>query len=263
MTTDPAHDPQERRLENERQVMLYDPSLAGNFDARWFDGDHWRVAAALRGSAPGRGSTVFFAADGREYALRHYRRGGLAARVSADRYLDTGEHRSRPIAEFRITQQLQRLGLPVAAVVAARYQPQGLTYRGDLITLRLHDVQTLAALLRAAARGEPMPALDWARVGGTIARFHGAGLDHADLNAHNLLRDAQGGWHLIDFDRARFRRPGLWCDANLVRLRRSLLKVCDSADCDSPRREFDERAWSQLLAGYREERQRLPAATTG
>ncbi|MBU6377922.1 MAG: 3-deoxy-D-manno-octulosonic acid kinase [Gammaproteobacteria bacterium] len=257
MTADPAHDPQERRLENERQVMLYDPSLAGNFDARWFDGDHWRAAAALRGSAPGRGSTVFFAADGREYALRHYRRGGLAARICADRYLDTGADRSRPIAEFRITQQLQRLGLPVAAVVAARYQPQGRAYRGDLITLRLNHVETLAALLLAAAGGGPTIAPDWARLGGTIARFHGAGLDHADLNAHNLLRDAQGGWHVIDFDRARFRRPGLWCDANLVRLRRSLLKVCDST-----RRDFDERGWSQLLAGYREARQRLPAATT-
>jgi hypothetical protein len=44
------------------------------------------------------------------------------------------------------------------------------------------------------------------------------------------------------------RERGLWCDANLVRLRRSILKVGDSL----PQRQFDERDWSHLLAGYRD-----------
>ena len=81
-------------------------------------------------------------------------------------------------------------------------------------------------------------------IGATIARFHAVGLHHADLNAHNLLRDASGTWYLIDFDRARFRNPGLWCDDSLVRLRRSLLKVCDATGVI-----FDETWWHALLQG--------------
>ena len=121
MVDDRSRDPPEHRLESGRCVMLYDPSLAGNFDEHWFDPEHWRAAGALRGSASGRGSTYFFEASGHEYALRHYRRGGLVARLLADRYLDRGEERSRPFREFRVIQRLQHLGLPVAPAVAARH----------------------------------------------------------------------------------------------------------------------------------------------
>jgi len=249
MKNDLARDPPESRLEAERCVMLYDPSLAGNFDARWFDADYWMSAGALRGSAPGRGSTYFFEREGRSYALRHYRRGGLAARVSADRYINRGAERSRPLQEFRVTRRLQQLGLPVARAVAARYAPSGFCYRGDLITLCIEGAVTLATLLGSrepnlAARDV---AIDWSAIGATLGRFHAVGLHHADLNAHNLLRDAAGVWHLIDFDRARFREPGIWCDDSLVRLRRSLLKICDAGGMI-----FDEAWWHALLQGVRD-----------
>ena len=254
MIEDPARDTQEGRLESGRAVMLYDPSLAGNFDASWFDPEYWRHRDALRGVATGRGNTYFFESGLHQYALRHYRRGGLIARLATDRYLDVGADRSRPVREFRLTRRLRQLGLPVAAAVAARYAPAGLAYRGDLVTLRLADVQTLAVRLAIDASSLHD---DWRRVGRVIARFHDAGVDHADLNAHNLLVDAHGEWYLIDFDRARFRAPGLWCDANLVRLRRSLLKVCDAARID-----FDEGSWHELLAGYREGRSKQTGETT-
>lgn len=245
MNDDRAHEPLEDRIQVGRCVMLYDPSLAGNFDARWFDPAHWRAAAALRGEAPGRGSTLFFETGGHAYALRHYRRGGLVAAVMGDRYLDLGERRSRPFQEFRITQQLQRLGLPVAPVVAAHHESSGLTCRGDLITRRLEGVRTLAECLQTRTDSSATE-IDWAGVGALVARFHGVGLDHADLNAHNLLVDRAGRWSLIDFDRAQFRKPGLWRDANLVRLRRSILKICDGLGVT-----FDERVWHTLLEHYR------------
>jgi len=249
MKNDLARDPPESRLEAERCVMLYDPSLAGNFDERWFDLEHWAARGAVRGSATGRGSTHFFDCDGRAYALRHYRRGGLIARFSTDVYLDTGSERSRPLQEFRVNRRLQTLGLPVAPVVAARYSPRGLGYRGDLITLRIEGAVTLAMLLGNTAlerAGSDGAAIDWAAIGATIARFHAVGLHHADLNAHNLLRDPSGRWHLIDFDRARFRAPGFWSDDTLVRLRRSMLKIHDAKGLS-----FDESWWHVLLDGYR------------
>lgn len=242
MSDDRSRDPPESRLESASSVMLYDPSLAGNFDERWFEAAHWQRLGALRGSARGRGNTHFFDSDERSYALRHYRRGGLVARLLGDRYLDTGAERSRPLREFRVTQRLQRFGLPVAPVVAARHRAAGLFSSGDLITLRLEGVRTLAECLRDA-----MQTIDWTAIGATIARFHAVGLCHADLNAHNLLVDRQGRWSLIDFDRARFRERGLWQDANLVRLRRSLLKLNDQAGLT-----LDENLWHALLLGYRD-----------
>lgn len=236
-----THEPLEHKIQDGRCRMLYDPSLVGNFDPRWFDPEYLRQVDMLRGEARGRGNTYFFDVTGASYALRHYRRGGLAAAVMQDRYLDLGEARSRPFREFRVTQRLQRLGLPVAPVVAARYAPSGLLSRGDLITQRLPGVSTLAETLERSP-----DAIDWLRVGETLARFHCVGLHHADLNAHNLLLNGQGQWFLIDFDRASFREPGLWRDANLVRLRRSILKVCDSLN-----RDFEESCWMSMLEGYR------------
>jgi hypothetical protein len=92
-----------------------------------------------------------------------------------------------------------------------------------------------------------VPVNDWLEIGRTIARFHLKGVFHADLNAHNLLLDGSRRVWLIDFDRGDLREPGLWCDANLARLRRSILKVCDAL----PAGRFNETLWTALLAGYR------------
>jgi hypothetical protein len=54
--------------------------------------------------------------------------------------------------------------------------------------------------------------------------------------------------YLIDFDRGHLRKPGLWCDANLVRLRRSLEKVTYALAAE----RFTEADWHGLLDGYRD-----------
>ncbi len=225
-------------------VMLYDASRVGNLRVDWFDPGYWRKRGSVTGEAPGRGATLFFADGGREYALRHYRRGGLAARLSADRYLWRGEFATRPFAEWHLTYHLAHAGLPVAPPVAARYTRLGLTYRGDLITERLAGTLSLAAAL---AQGG-VPILTWVEIGRCLRRFHDLGVCHADLNAHNILLGAEGAVHVIDFDRATLRRPGLWRDSNLVRLRRSLDKVTD----ELPPGRASEADWHSLLAGYRE-----------
>ena len=65
----------------------------------------------------------------------------------------------------------------------------------------------------------------WEATGRLLARFHRAGLDHADLNANNILLDARQGW-LIDFDKGSIRIPATaWRERNLARLQRSLVKL--------------------------------------
>ena len=232
------------RVENGSAVMLYDPFLAGNLTPAWFEPRHWQKQGAVSGAARGRGATLFFRVDGGEYALRHCRRGGLVARLLGDRYLCLGEHAARPVREFLLTHFLWRLGLPVAPPVAVRLVRNGLIGRGDLVTRRIDSARTLAMRLVAG----DLEVRDWLAVGRTIAQFHAAGVRHADLNAHNVLFDAEGTVYLIDFDRGAVQARGLWCDANLVRLRRSILKICDALS--TPR--LNETLWAALLAGYRD-----------
>ena len=232
------------RIEAGDAVMLYDPSHGSNLSQgatlQWFEPVYWQS----------RGSTLFIETNGIAWALRHYHRGGLLARWLGDRYFDRGESTSRPIEEFHLTRRLRHLGLPVPAVVAARYVRSGRFYRGDLITERIADVRTLAMRITALDLHDE----DWYSIGQLVARFHRVGLDHADLTAHNILHGADGRWWMIDFDRGRIRKRGLWCDANLVRLRRSILKVGDSL----PERPFDERDWAHLLSGYRDTLSAIP-----
>jgi 3-deoxy-D-manno-octulosonic acid kinase len=224
-------------------AMLYDTSRASNLTPAWFDPEHWLSRGELEGVAHGRGAAHLIHTSGQRYVLRHYRRGGLIAHLSIDRYLWRGEWQTRPYAEWQLMYHLARAGLPVPAPIAARYRRTGLTYSGDLITERLVDSEPLSARLAQAV----VPILIWIAIGRCIRRFHDCGVCHADLNAHNVLLGEGESVHLIDFDRGRLRKPGLWCDANLVRLRRSLEKVTYGL----PAERFTEADWHGLLDGYR------------
>jgi 3-deoxy-D-manno-octulosonic acid kinase len=223
-------------------AMLYDPSRVSNAEPSLFDDSSW-IGNSLSGRAPrGRGATVFIEHAGHSWVLRHYRRGGFIARLTADRYLWTGEDRTRAFREWRLLHELHAAGLPVPAPVAARYCRRALTYTADLITERIDDAQPLSMRLA----GGVLPAALWSAVGRCIRRFHDAGVCHADLNAHNILIDAGPRVFLIDFDRGRRRPPGAWQEANLARLRRSLEKITR----DELRGKFSALDWEALRRGY-------------
>ena len=67
----------------------------------------------------------------------------------------------------------------------------------------------------------------WAAIGRCLRRFHDAGVQHADLNAHNIMLGEQGEVWVLDFDRGRLRHPGAWRERVLDRLARSLAKISD------------------------------------
>jgi len=227
-----------------RGAMLYDSSRVSNLTAAWFDPNHWDAKGAVEGRAQGRGAALYINANGKRLVLRHYRRGGLIARFSGDRYVWRDEDRTRPFAEWQLTYRLHRAGLPVPAPIAARYERTGRTYKGDILTERLATVGSLTECLRTGA----LSILTWIGIGRCIRRFHDLGVCHGDLNANNILLSEEAKVYLIDFDRCQLRRAGLWRDANLARLRRSLEKVTYSMPAD----RFAESDWHGLLDGYRE-----------
>ena len=100
--------------------MLYDTLRTSNFSADFFEPEYWRRHDAIEGSARGRGTTWFVKSGEASFVLRHYRRGGLMARVSQDAYLWQGESETRSFAEWYLTYHLFRAGLPVPTPIAAR-----------------------------------------------------------------------------------------------------------------------------------------------
>ena len=196
-------------------------SLLGARGESVFDPGFWAQRSELAAVAAGRGSAWFLDSGARHWVLRHYRRGGFIARLLADRYFWTGESRVRAFAEYRLLTRLIERGLPVPRPIGARYQRAGLRYRCDLITERVEGAAALSAELAARTLSDEA----WHSIGAAIARLHRAGVDHADLNAHNILIDRRGAVSVIDFDRGRIRGPGAWRLRNLRRLRRSLEKV--------------------------------------
>ena len=198
-------------------AILFDRSQVRQPEPEWFSPAHWGDAAQPVAEG-GRGGAWFIETGEGDAFLRHYMRGGLAARLSRDGHLWRGINRVRSFAEFRLMRALREKKLPVPMPFAAWYRREGLQYRAAIMMQRLPGVQPLAAL----AAQEQAP---WEAAGKLVARFHRAGLDHADLNAHNILFDDKGQGWVIDFDRSQLRIPATpWRDANLHRLLRSLRK---------------------------------------
>ncbi|WP_348766664.1 3-deoxy-D-manno-octulosonic acid kinase [uncultured Salinisphaera sp.] len=223
--------------------MVWNDAVLGHVDGQCFDPDWWRARDGLLGEAQGRGSAYFLqGADGNEWVLRHNRRGGALARINHDRFLYTGIERARPVRELRLLADLQARDLPVPTPIAARVQPALGFYRGDVITRRIPEAEPLADRLARQA----VPSTAWQRLGAVLARFHRAGLWHADLNARNVLIDTHDDFHLIDFDKARLRTPGKWRQANLARFHRSLAKFRDASLAFN----FLDADWNALRGGY-------------
>lgn len=225
-------------------AIVFDPAaLPQTPTPEWFDPAHWGDAAHKVGSG-GRGAAWFVDAPGGAMVLRRFLRGGLIAKLSRDRYVWRGEENVRSFAEFRLLQQLHAAALPVPQPLAAAYWREGRRYRAAILLARILGVDSFGHQVLDDAGSAP-----WTASGALIARFHRAGLDHPDLNAHNLLFDDGGRGWMIDFDKARLRDPSEngWRHANLARLHRSLHKLAGPA-----LNEVIESGFVQLLDAYDE-----------
>lgn len=214
-----------QRLAIDRGAILFDAELVPAPGAQLFEREHWDAHGALTAQAGGRGSIDFIESDGRRWVMRRYLRGGMAAHVARDRYLFLGEERTRSFRELRLLAELRHRKLPVPAPVAACYRRGLLTYSAALITERLPEVRTLAVALATGRMDDTC----WAAIGRCLRRFHDAGVQHADLNAHNIMLGENGEVWLLDFDRGSLRIPGSWSERVLNRLARSLAKISNGA----------------------------------
>ncbi|MFP7723721.1 3-deoxy-D-manno-octulosonic acid kinase [Lysobacter sp. A3-1-A15] len=214
-------------------AILFDLTRVRQASADWFSPAYWGERARPVDSG-GRGGAWFVETPFGPAVLRRYLRGGLVAQVNRDRYLWRGSNRTRSFAEFRLIRAVAEKGVPVPRPIAAYYRRVGLRYQAAILLERLDNVRSLAD--RASVAGDGAP---WEEAGRLIARGHRAGLDHADLNAHNLLFNPAGQGWVIDLDRGELRIPATgWRERNLARLRRSVLKLRGDRTADAVERDF-------------------------
>ena len=222
------------------RIVIHDAASLPAPPPAWFDADHWPERELLD---RGRGATFAIRIDRGEVVLRRYRRGGLVARLLADRYVWTGIERARPIAEFRLLAAAVEAGLPVPRPLAAEVRREGGFYTGALLMERIPAAETLSGRL---ARLRDWRDFDWGALGCLLGRVHALGFRHADLNAHNLLIDGGESLWLIDWDRGARRSPGGWSAAVLERLARSLRKLYGARAEAVDARE----GWQDLLRAH-------------
>ena len=211
--------------------ILHDAQVARSVTPEWFERGFWRQRQQWTAVSGGRGASGRIGAGGKWF-LRHYLRGGKAALLSRDRYLFLGTRLVRSFAEFRLLASMHKAGLPVPRPIAAHFRRRGGAYSANLITGWIEGARPLSRVLREGNDAQEI----MARVGAVAARFHRAGICHADLNANNILIGHAGGVWLVDFDRARRCSPGSWHQSRLYRLKRSLKKL----------RLYDQRAFLTL-----------------
>jgi 3-deoxy-D-manno-octulosonic acid kinase len=152
----------------------------------------------------GRGAAYGVGSGDQEWVVRHFRRGGLMARLLGDRYLRAGT--PRPLSELRASAAARERGVATPEVVAVVVHRAGPFYRADIATRLVPGGIDLADMLLGPAR--PDAAGREAACGAAaelLLQAFDAGVQHADLNLRNILVQARQEGpraYLLDLDRA-------------------------------------------------------------
>ena len=208
---------QDLLLNSHRCGIRYNDRFCAEPELSLFAPDNPALAAKPV-SQGGRNAAWFITYHHQEAVLRHYKRGGLIAKLIKQYYVYTGAERTRSWAEFRVLLHLCNKSVPVPKPLAALWRRRFLGYKAAIIVARVPQALPIAHQLENVCAKA---------VAIAVKQMHDARVWHADLNVFNILIDAQQQIHLIDFDKAQLlpvvtpkQRQN-----NLQRLQRSLIKV--------------------------------------
>ncbi|PJC85224.1 3-deoxy-D-manno-octulosonic acid kinase [Vibrio sp. HA2012] len=234
---------QYKQICKKNECIWYDDTLLSESPEDCFELYYWQSSGKVIGSAQGRGTTWFVQLEKLQGALRHYRRGGLFGKLINDHYLFSGWEQTRSYQEFQLLKHLADAGVRVPRPLAAKVRRGLFTYQADLLSERIQDARDLVSILKT----EPLSADRYQSIGREIRKMHNAGVNHTDLNIHNLLCDSHEKVWIIDFDKCCQQAGERWKSANLDRLLRSFRKEKDKHDIF-----WEENDFNALLAGYQE-----------
>jgi hypothetical protein len=186
------------------------------------------IANARTGGAGNRGGGFRLALDdGPELFVRRARRGGAIRLFLDDVYFGL---RPRPVRELSVTAQAAKLGVPVAEPIGAavRWVAPAL-YRGFFITRAVTGMTLWEFVQTDDDPDVRVHVFESARE--AIETMMRCGLDHPDLNLHNLFVTPRGESFaviILDLDKVRLHRGPLPASARrriAARLTRSARKL--------------------------------------
>lgn len=220
--------------------IIANDNLQNKVDSDWFTDKYWLNQGRLLGTSSGRGSAWMVKSSEKKMMLRHYYRGGIPARFIKDKYFWTGLNKTRSFSEYKLLEKMVGLNLPVPQPIAAQVCKKGFFYQANILIEYIPHISTFAGFL-----SHDSDTKIWEKVGSTIALFHNHGINHADLNANNILITNERVY-LIDFDHSSQNNPrSLWKKANMNRLKRSIDKLTDDTHIDAINTK-----WLSLLNAY-------------
>ncbi len=226
---------------NNNETVWYDPELLSVPVELCTNAPYWYLHNRVIGSAKGRGTTWFVQLDDLQGALRHYRRGGLFGKLVKDQYLFKGWQQTRSYQEFLLLKALRAAGVNVPRPIAASAVRNGLTYRADLLSEKIPNAVDLVDILQSRSLSDSV----YKKIAQQIKKMHQAGVNHTDLNIHNILLDDEEKVWIIDFDKCCFQSGEEWKQSNLERLKRSFIKEQNRCSI-----QWTEEEWQALLEGY-------------
>ena len=211
--------------------ILYDADAIERPGRQWFDPEYWAEQSELETFTEGRGGCWKVDMPNGAAVIKHYRRGGLVAKLSHDKYVFTGWQRSRSFVEWRVLAELSKRGLPVPIPLAAICVRHGRFYCAALVTRYITGARTLSDCLKHNPEQTELLA---AKTSQLLALFNEGNVLHADLNLNNIVVDSNDKLWLLDFDRGRFvtmteKRQ----QRSLKRLSRSLNTLVDTEKIDA------------------------------
>lgn len=193
--------------------------------------------------------------------VRRFQHGGLLRGLTGGRYLGP----QRPFRELLLSEELRAAGFLTPRVVAARARRlAGFGWELELLTERVLGTRDLGFALSEARAGR-LPAGErralLVAAGELVARMHGVGFLHADLQPANILaepwlgNDAPVRLWLLDLDLSSWAAPlseaerltnlgRLW--RHVERRERSLGPALSRADKARFLRAYDALRWREL-----------------
>lgn len=200
-------------------------------------------------TAEGRGLVYFFTLKDKNLVLRHYKRGGLVAKISNDSFLFSSIALTRCYKELEVLQHLRNNKVNVPRPIAGKVSRRGLFYKADIITELVPNAIELHELLQC----EALTAATWQAIGLQIQKMHKAQVFHGDINVKNIMLTKQSSpaiIHLLDFDKCDIKHGNGWKNANLLRFKRSLLKQKANHEGKQQAYHYCPSDWEELLKGY-------------
>ena len=187
-------------IKNKNIYIQYNPDVFDNFSSKLFNTDYISKEGLIKSVTIGRGKTLELQYNNKRYFLKHYIRGGIAAKFSYDSYMFSSLSSTRAIKEYNLLNTMKDQGLPVPKAAALEIITNRFTYKANLITCKLDNEGTLHEFIINKKMNHEL----WNKLYINFEKFYKKNVYHSDLNSKNIIIDNDNNILLLDFDNSYF-----------------------------------------------------------